>query len=192
MTITRCVITQKSAVLPFKSSLSVSLQSTLNSLVKCTLKNEESGDNMQNAIAEERIRLSCLMNGTERCAALTTSCELQYTFCPKEKPAVLNPNFVVHKKQKYQLIAVTVDEHDHRAVHRNLPKYNCRHSSVGIAAGQGVAGPGIETLWGWAFPFPPRPTFETYPAFCAVGTWPFLRGAVDHLCLCCSYASAFP
>jgi len=36
-----------------------------------------------------------------------------------------------------------------------------RNSSVGIATRYGLDGPGIETWWGWNFPYPSRPTLGT-------------------------------
>jgi len=120
---------------------------------------------MQNTVAQENICLSCLMNSTERCAAMIAFCELQ-NFVREKPNFFLNPNFVVYSKARNQLIALTVTrplivgEPDHQAAHRNLPKCNCRDSSVGIATCQGLTCPGIENLRGRAFTFPPGPTLR--------------------------------
>jgi len=45
-------------------------------------------------------------------------------------------------------------------------------SSVGIATGYGLDGPGIESRWGRDFP-PVQTSPGTHPAFCTMGTRPF-------------------
>ena len=46
-------------------------------------------------------------------------------------------------------------------------------SSVGIAIGYGVDGPGIECRWGRDFPHLSRPALGAHPASCTMGTGPF-------------------
>jgi hypothetical protein len=43
-------------------------------------------------------------------------------------------------------------------------------TSVGIATGYGLDGPGIESRWGRDFPHLSRPDLGVHPAFCKMGT----------------------
>jgi hypothetical protein len=46
-------------------------------------------------------------------------------------------------------------------------------SSVGIATGYGLGGPGIESRWGARFSAPVQTDRGTHPASCTMGTGPF-------------------
>ena len=51
-------------------------------------------------------------------------------------------------------------------------------SSVGIATGYGLEGPGIESRWGARFSAPVQTGPGAHPASCAMGTGSFPRGKV--------------
>ena len=49
-------------------------------------------------------------------------------------------------------------------------------SSVGIATGYGLDGPGIKSRWGSRFSAPVQTAPGAHPASCTMGTWSFLGG----------------
>jgi hypothetical protein len=54
-----------------------------------------------------------------------------------------------------------------------LSLFKGRDSSVGIATGYGLDGPGIEFRLGRDFPHPSRPALGAHPASCTMGTGSF-------------------
>ena len=75
------------------------------------------------------------------------------SMCPYSAPS----NF---RKEKQVLFVVAYFLHS----------FKLRGSSVGIATGYGLDGPGTESRWGRNFPHLSRPA---HPAFCTMGTWSF-------------------
>ena len=55
----------------------------------------------------------------------------------------------------------------------SIPPNVGRDSSVGIATGYGLDGPGIESLWGARFSAPVQTGPVSHPASCTMGTWSF-------------------
>ena len=69
--------------------------------------------------------------------------------------------------------APLVQRYNMGEIFTSIPPNVGRDSSVGIATGYGLDGPGIESLWGARFSAPVQTGPEAHPASCAVGTGSF-------------------
>jgi len=143
---------------------------------------------MQNTISEETVRLSCLMNSTERCAALIAFCEIQNFVRGKKKRTFFkNPSFLVYNKTG--IPTDRSNSYKNTSSRRTPPLSRSPQLTQIQLQGQlsrysdspGAGGSGDRKPAGVSFYFPAQTDLETYPAFCARGIGSFLRAAADHL-----------